>query len=91
MDTGDVATAAVDAFNVPNCLAGTGIVIGEKASAVLLGKSARETPLVAVEGAEVEKLDTQQVALCVCSRREQRRVMRFIFMVVDEFIRRTER
>jgi len=60
--TWDVARRRPDALEVPDGFASVGKVVGEEASAVLTVENARESPLVARQGTQVQNLHDQQVA-----------------------------
>ena len=60
--TGNVAGGGVDALQIPDGFGGLGVVIGEEATAVLLGEDARESPFIALQGADIKNVDHQDVA-----------------------------
>ena len=61
-DAGNVPTGTIDAFNVPNGLGGFGVVVRQEPASIFLGKGTRKAPFVAVESAQSEELNLQQIA-----------------------------
>ena len=52
-DPRNVARLGVDTLKIPDRLGGVGEMVGEKATAVVLGEDAGETPFVALKGANI--------------------------------------
>ena len=62
LDAGDVAGGAKDAFEVPDCLCGLGVVLVKETAAVVFVEYPGEAPGVVLEGLDVHDLYKEDVA-----------------------------